>query len=42
MDSHEKTNLGQFLEASVARFPDRPYLGTRTLPGPRYQARVEA
>lgn len=30
------TNLVQFLERSVARWPDRPYLGTRTLPGPRY------
>ena len=30
------TNLVQFLERSVARWPDRPYLGTRALPGPRY------
>jgi long-chain acyl-CoA synthetase len=37
MHTHEKTNLVQFLEASVDHFPDRPFLGTRTLPGPRYE-----
>lgn len=37
MDSREKTNLVQLLEASVARVPQRPYLGTRTRQAPRYE-----
>jgi long-chain acyl-CoA synthetase len=36
-DAAGKTNLVQFLMSSVARFPDRPFLGTRMLPGPRYE-----
>lgn len=31
------TNLVQFLQRSVEHFPDREFLGTRTLPGPRYE-----
>jgi long-chain acyl-CoA synthetase len=32
-----KTNLVQFLASSVARFPERPFLGTRVMPGPHYE-----
>lgn len=35
--ANRATNLVQFLQRSVERVPDRPFLGTRTLPGPRYQ-----
>lgn len=36
-DMNSATNLVQFLQRSVEKWPDRPFLGTRTLPGPRYE-----
>lgn len=36
-DASRSTNLVQFLQRTVERFPDRSFLGTRTLPGPYYQ-----
>ena len=36
-DSSRSTNLVQFLQRTVERWPDRSFLGTRTLPGPHYE-----
>jgi long-chain acyl-CoA synthetase len=36
MDTPSKTNLVQFLQASVERWGDREFIGTR-MPGPRYE-----